>query len=151
MPASAMDLAYRVARDLRRRHHAALEPWGISPHQARALAVIADHDEQSPRLGVVADRLRITPRAATEVADALEDLGYVARQPDPTDRRAVVLALTPAGRQAHQRFRAARDAAGAEYFASLSEDERGRLTSLLQRLVDAHEPGCDDPEGISRR
>lgn len=134
-----MDLVFGVARDLRRQYHAALEPWGISPHQARALAVIAEQDPRPPRLGTVAERLRITPRAATEVADALEQLGYVARQADPTDRRAVVLALTRAGRAAHRRFREARDAAGTAYFASLSADERDRLNALLQGVVEAHE------------
>jgi len=139
MATSTMDLVFGVARDLRRRYHAALEPWGISPHQARALAVIAEQDPELPRLGVVAERLRITPRAATEVVDALEDLGYVERRADPTDRRAVALALTKEGRAAQRRFRAARDAAGAEYFASLSDAERERLTALLQGVVAAHE------------
>ena len=34
-----------------------------------------------------------------ELVDELEGLGYVARRPDPTDRRAKLITLTEAGRQ----------------------------------------------------
>jgi len=37
--------------------------------------------------------------AMGELVDELEGLGYVARRPDPTDRRAKLITLTEAGRQ----------------------------------------------------
>ena len=51
------------------------------------------------RPSVLADHLRIAPRSATEVVDALEERGWVQRSPDPTDRRATTSTLTGAGRE----------------------------------------------------
>ena len=42
-------------------------------------------------------RLHLTPSTLTSLADRLERDGYVERRKHPTDRRTVVLALTPAG------------------------------------------------------
>jgi DNA-binding MarR family transcriptional regulator len=39
----------------------------------------------------------MTPQAMGELVDELEDLGYVVRQPDPTDRRAKLIVLTRRG------------------------------------------------------
>ena len=71
------ELLMRATRGLRRRWAAALEPWDLSPHHARALHVVGDLG--APRLGTVAERLRIAPRSATEVVDALEERGLVER------------------------------------------------------------------------
>ena len=90
------DLVMRVARALRHRGAQAMAPWDIAPHHARALTVIGHHDGVRP--GELAAHLRVAPRSVTDVVDALEERGLVAREPDPTDRRATVLALTASGR-----------------------------------------------------
>src|ERR687894_1771262 len=76
----------RVSRAQRRRWRDALAPWDLSPHQARALAVVCAGD--GVRLSDLAESLRIAPRSATEVADGLQERGLVERGPDPGDRRA---------------------------------------------------------------
>src|SRR5215212_11760160 len=91
------DLLMRAARTLRRRFGAVLAPWDLSPHQARALRVVSSGD--GVRLSELAEALRIAPRSATEVADGLQERGLVARAPDPTDRRAVILRPTDQGRR----------------------------------------------------
>src|SRR4051812_14092395 len=105
------DLLMRAARTLRRRFGEVLTPWELSPHQARALRVVSSRD--GVRLSELAEALRIAPRSATEVADGLQERGLVERAPDPTDRRAVVLTATAAGRRGQQEGGAA-PAAGAE-------------------------------------
>ena len=47
----------------------------------------------------VARRLMVTAPVVTRLASALVDAGLVERRPDPSDRRAVLLALTPTGRR----------------------------------------------------
>lgn len=47
----------------------------------------------------LADALRVSPRNVTGLVDALVDSGHVTREPHPTDRRAVVVTLTDAGRR----------------------------------------------------
>ncbi len=80
-PAELGDLLMRVARTQRRRWRDVLAPWDLSPHQARALEVVSEHD--GVRLSDLAEALRIAPRSATEVADGLQERGLVERTPDP--------------------------------------------------------------------
>ena len=47
----------------------------------------------------LARRLEVSPRNITGLVDALEAAGYVARAPHPTDRRAVLVSLTPSAAQ----------------------------------------------------
>ncbi len=49
------------------------------------------------RMSALARHLRISPRTVKPMVDALEADGVLGRSPDPTDRRAQVLSLTPAG------------------------------------------------------
>ncbi len=132
------DLLMGAARGLRRRWAESLEPWGLSPHHARALRVVADL--QAPRLGVVAEHLRVTPRSATEVVDTLEQRGLVERQPDPEDRRAICVVLTPEGARVRAEIDASRRTGGAGYFAELTAAERTTLTGLLTKLDPRRRP-----------
>jgi DNA-binding MarR family transcriptional regulator len=128
------DLLMRAARTLRRRFGAVLAPWDLSPHQARALRVVGSGD--GVRLSELAEALRIAPRSATEVADGLQERGLVERATDPTDRRAVVLTVTEAGRQVQREVDAARAADSAELFARLSAADRAELARILRVLTD---------------
>ncbi|CCH85605.1 Transcriptional regulator, MarR family [Modestobacter italicus] len=128
------DLLMRAARTLRRRFGAVLAPWDLSPHQARALRVVGSGD--GVRLSELAEALRIAPRSATEVADGLQERGLVARAPDPTDRRAVVLTVTEAGRQVQREVDDARAADAQELFGRLSATDRAELARILRALTD---------------
>ena len=128
------ELVMGVARTLRRRFMAALTPWDLSPHQARALRVVCSRERV--RLSELAEALRIAPRSATEVADGLQERGLVERSPDPADRRAVVLTPTPAGRRVQQEVDAARGADASELFARLPPADRAELARLLRLLTD---------------
>ena len=128
------DALMQAGRTLRRRWWAALEDWDLSPHQVRALHTVCAHDDA--RLSQIAARLRIAPRSATEVVDSLESRGFVARRPDPADRRAILVEATEAGRRIHQEASTARDAAAEELFGRLADHERQQLGRLLRRLVD---------------
>ena len=128
------DLFMRVARTLRRRLSAALAPWDLSPHQARALRVVCARD--GVRLSELAEVLQITPRSATEVADGLQERGLVERAADPADRRAVLLRPTETGRRVHREVDQARAAESEELFARLSVEDRAALGRILQTLTD---------------
>ncbi len=128
------ELLMRATRSLRRRWAAALGGWDLTPHHVRALQVVGDLAE--PRLGAIAERLRIAPRSATEVVDALEARALVARIPDPVDRRAICVTLTADGRRVLDEVGVARGAASAEHFAALTAGERAELAALLGKLDD---------------
>src|SRR4051794_26613786 len=85
-----------VARRLRSASMASLAAWDVTPSQMRAIRTLTAH-EGGLRSSALAAHLHIAPRSATEVIDALEAKGLVRRSPDPTDRRATLVALTERG------------------------------------------------------
>ncbi|MFC6010797.1 MarR family winged helix-turn-helix transcriptional regulator [Nocardia lasii] len=133
MPDNESDLLMQVARTLRRRWAAAYAPMGLTPHQARALRVVGEHG--GLRLSAIAEALRISPRSATEVVDALEHAELVTRAPDPTDRRATLVAVTPHGERTLRTLTEARAADADDFFGRLTDDERAALRKILGKLV----------------
>lgn len=137
MPENTGDLLQTAARSLRRRYGAAMAEWDIAPGQARALRLI--HELEGPRLSVIAERLRMAPRSATEVVDALESRGLVVRTPDPSDRRATCVTITDDGVRMCGRIDEARASAGQAFLAGMSSRDRSELDRLLHLLVDTAE------------
>ncbi len=133
--AGLADLFLAAGRAVRRRWSAALAPWDLPPHQARALRLV---DELEPvRPGVLAERLHVAPRSVTDVVDALVDRGYLTREPDPRDRRAMVLRLTADGRRVRRAIEATRRDEAEDYFTVLSADDRATLRRILQQLEES--------------
>ncbi|MCB5908702.1 MarR family winged helix-turn-helix transcriptional regulator [Streptomyces pinistramenti] len=73
---------------------------------------------------------------------ALEQLGLVAREPDPADGRAVLVRITDEGRDRFNRVRNARRALYARSLAAWDRKEVAELGRLLHRLN--AEQGGDD-------
>ncbi len=134
MSDSLGELLPDAARALRRRWMTALAPWDLSPHHTRALRRIAELG--TPRLSVVADGLRIAARSVTDVVDALEQRGLVAREPDPADRRAVCVRITVDGERVMAEIGAARRRESEEWFGRLSRKQQDDLAALLVLLLD---------------
>ncbi|ACQ79982.1 transcriptional regulator, MarR family [Beutenbergia cavernae DSM 12333] len=67
------------------------------PQKPSHSAVFAQIRPEGSRLTDLARGANMTPQAMGELVDELEDLGYVERRPDPTDRRAKLITLTPRG------------------------------------------------------
>lgn len=68
------------------------------PQRPAHSGVFAHIDLAGTRLTELARRANMTPQAMGELVDDLERLGYVVRGPDPSDRRAKLISLTPTGR-----------------------------------------------------
>ena len=128
------DLFWAVAKRLRHASSAALEQWDITPAQARALRVLAGLGEM--RLNSLSEHLRIAPRSTTEVVDALEERGLVERHPDPTDRRAIRVALTAHGADMVEQIGKARRVEAERSFGALDPDDRQHLARILRALRD---------------
>jgi len=135
---SLSQLVLYAARGLRRSSKSELEPFGLTPSQARALGVVARSGDRPPRLGDIASRLDIAPRSATEVIDDLQAHGLVERAPDPADRRAVTIRLTEEGRALRRRIEQVRARRGDEFFGHLSAEQREDLRDLLQQALAPH-------------
>jgi DNA-binding MarR family transcriptional regulator len=84
----------------------------------------------------IADNLGQAPRTVTEAVDALERDGLVVRSPDPNDRRAKRISLTPAGETVVRDAAPHRDAFAAEFFEALSQADRDEFLRILRKLND---------------
>ncbi|MDT0269793.1 MarR family transcriptional regulator [Streptomyces sp. DSM 44915] len=123
-------LLSRAERLAARRLRGALEETGCSVEAWRVLSLLADDPGQG--MTSLADRTQLPPPTLTRLMDQLVDDGLVHRRVDPLDRRRVLAALTPRGRQAHRRLaERVREA-----WVTLPEDaDDVLLATLLDRLI----------------
>lgn len=84
----------------------------------------------------IAEVLGVTARGVTDMADALVAEGYLARTPDPADRRVVLLELTETGMAALVTEKRKRIAEAAVRFEPLSPKQRTQLAEILEALRD---------------
>jgi DNA-binding MarR family transcriptional regulator len=68
--------------------------------------------------------------------DELEELGYVVRRPDPTDRRAKLITLTEKGRECIAAGIATIDGIEEQLIERLGERGHRQLRTLLFKLLD---------------
>jgi DNA-binding MarR family transcriptional regulator len=82
---------------------------------------------------VIGSRLQVHPTSVTNAVDRLQDAGLVTRSTHPEDRRAMLVALTPAGRELAER---ATKALNTEVFEQpvLSQRDVRTLLDILTRL-----------------
>ena len=96
-------------------------------------------DAGSARITELADAERVAQPSMTTLVSRLEQQGLVERRSDPQDGRAVVVALTRAGRAELERMTAARSELLARRLEALTPAEQAALAGALpalDRLVD---------------
>ncbi|HWJ73126.1 MAG TPA: MarR family transcriptional regulator [Kaistia sp.] len=95
-----------VARLLRRRFEKALENagLGLTVAEARTLAFVSRRP--GLRQSTLAEELCVEPMTLVGFLDRLEAAGLVERIPDPADRRAKLIRLTPSAANIVRRIRA---------------------------------------------
>jgi DNA-binding MarR family transcriptional regulator len=94
--------------------------------------------EQGPtRQSVLAADFGMAPHSITDAVDALERQGLAERQPDPTDRRAKLVAITGAGEACLGVAYATRERLLTQIFGALDDGDRATLLRLLDRLDQA--------------
>jgi DNA-binding MarR family transcriptional regulator len=113
--------------------HQALAPLGIDPRHFLLLRFVAREQGRSQQS--LGDMLRIPASRMVALVDHLEQRGLVERRPNPSDRRARALHLTPAGqRLLGQAFEVAARHETA-FGTSLTLDERRQLLTMLQKVA----------------
>jgi DNA-binding MarR family transcriptional regulator len=104
----------------------------LSDIQLAALAALERHDAMTP--GELAEHEKVQPPSMTRVIAVLEERHLVRRAPHPTDRRQVILTVTPEGRDLVQLVRRRREAWLAQRMQELSEEEREILRAAAPIL-----------------
>ncbi|MGL4305465.1 MAG: MarR family winged helix-turn-helix transcriptional regulator [Mycobacteriaceae bacterium] len=105
----------------------------LTPTQASVMLTLRDHGPI--RMGELAEREFVQLPTATSVISRLEKLGLVNRQPDTTDRRAVVVDLTASGSEAIIQTIAKRNDLLCSLLTGLSEEDRAKLSQAISPLT----------------
>jgi DNA-binding MarR family transcriptional regulator len=94
---------------------------------------------QPRRITELAAEERVTQPAITLLVNRLAERGWVERVPDPTDGRAVLVSLTPAGEATFEQLRAEYRALLHEEMATLDDADIETLASaveILDKVID---------------
>jgi DNA-binding MarR family transcriptional regulator len=92
-------------------------------------------------MGSLAEEVAIAPGSLTGIMDRLLEKDLVRRERDTGDRRKVVVALSPRGREVFTHFEEAEGRFTETMFSLLSPEEGETLVSLMDRLVTGMEAG----------
>ena len=107
--------------------------WSELTYQQYSVLRMIDTQGAQPQ-AEVARRLMVTAPVVTRLASTLADAGLVDRRPDPGDRRAVLLALTPRGRRRARAMRRDLLDAAHELLEPLPADRRAGVAAALEEL-----------------
>jgi MarR family transcriptional regulator, organic hydroperoxide resistance regulator len=114
---------------------AELADLGLTASEINALANLADGKARSvSELGAAVGS---RPTTLTSVLDRLERRGHITRGTRPGDRRAVVIELTPSGREAAATIRQTIDDLERRALGSLSADAIAGMHAALRALTEA--------------
>ncbi|GAX54677.1 MarR family winged helix-turn-helix transcriptional regulator [Streptomyces olivochromogenes] len=119
------------------RQHERLMALAGLPLDRAAVALLRQvADSGSLRPSELANLLSVEASHVTRQVQQLEKTGYLTRVPDPNDRRAQRIELTPAGRDAVDRVREASCRGMSVALADWSPGDLEQLATLCHRLVD---------------
>ncbi len=109
----------------------------ISPSQLAFLTFLT----LNPGCGIqtMASGLKLSKPTVSIGVSQLEEAGFLTRQPDPQDGRAVQLFLTPEGQKLHQRTLEFRCQKFECLLKDLTPQERTTLINLLEKAIQAFE------------
>lgn len=94
------------------------------------------------RVGDLADLERIRQPTMTALIRRMENEGLLTRTPDPDDRRATLISVTPAGRARFDAFRREAESVLRPAWERLSDFDQATITravELIERLLDEPE------------
>ena len=115
---------------------ALLKPHGLTFARYEALVLLTFSSRGSLPMGKMGERLQVHPTSITSIIARLEAAALVVRRPHPSDGRAVLAEITPAGRALVEQATA--DLIGADFgLGALSEDDLRGLSELLRPMRQA--------------
>ena len=125
----------RLSREIERRLEPVYAASGLEPGWYDVLATLRrTGPPYRLRPTDFAAALMLTSSGTTKRLDRLEAAGYIAREPDPGDRRGVLITLTPQGRRLVDEAAPHHLANERRILSGLSAAEQRRLAGLLRKL-----------------
>jgi DNA-binding MarR family transcriptional regulator len=121
------------------------EQFGITLPRFDLMAQL-EREPQGLSMGELSRRMMVTGGNVTTIVDQLEREQLVQRQARPGDRRAFVVRLTPAGRDAFVAMAKAHETWVVELLSPLSESQQEQLHQLLGTLKNSPQATSDSKE-----
>lgn len=129
-------MALRVAYlTMHRRTDALMTPLGVTADQFVVLAALAEADSLSQR--ELTDRVASDPNTVRAMIVLLQRRGFIEREPDPDDKRAWRVSLTPAGRRAFQKLWRRTESLRNQLRSRMSASDVATLVRLLDLLAES--------------
>lgn len=126
----------RLSREIERRLEPVYAACGLEPGWYDVLATLR---RTGPpywlRPTDFAAALMLTASGTTKRLDRLEAAGHITREPDPSDRRGVLITLTPKGRRLVDHATVKHMANERRILSGLTAAEQRELASLLRKLT----------------
>jgi DNA-binding MarR family transcriptional regulator len=133
LAAELLELWHHLMRGSSEQMYALIAELDISITQMKTLHVLAEGGSEVS-VKELSDRLGLSLPGASRIVDALMRRGWLERREDPDDRRMKRIGITAEGRKALDRIETARLAGLEDYAASLTPEQRTRLSSALSDL-----------------
>ena len=144
-----MALLTRLAKQVYRRSTEDL--LGMHMRHLMSLSYVRDHNGGPQQ--ELAEALCMDANNVVLLLNELEELGYVSRKRDPSDRRRHLVDLTPAGAKALDSAEHRQETIEDDVLQALDPDERATLWRLLGRALRGAEPeldvACEPAEPLS--
>ncbi|WP_120003754.1 MarR family winged helix-turn-helix transcriptional regulator [Nesterenkonia muleiensis] len=98
-PAAAVTAIMRTQQILLGRAQEILKPFNLTFARYEVISLLSFSREKRMPMNKASKLLQVHPTSITNAVDRLEAAGLVQRQPHDSDRRAMLLALTPEGKR----------------------------------------------------
>lgn len=135
-PMGVLGRLSRASRIAEREQQALFAEFGLQPGEFDLLATLRRAGPPSGlTAGALARSAMKTSGAITNRVDHLVAKGYVTRAVDPTNRRSVLIALTPAGRKLIDKSVVAHLENERRILAALGKRQQNDLAGLLRELL----------------
>src|SRR4029453_5827266 len=131
---SIIRLIHRVRIELIDAMDRDLSKFDITATQLMVLSFVANKEADSA--ATLCKSISYDPGAMTRMIDRLEQKGLIRRIPNPEDRRAKTLEMTPAGSALYPQLLAAKENVQAQFLRGFSKDEVRQLEGLLNRMLE---------------
>jgi DNA-binding MarR family transcriptional regulator len=122
-----------------------LRPLGVSSPGGLVLGLLRDHGPMAP--SEIGDRLIVTRATVTGLVDSLERRDLVRRTPHPSDRRSLIVEITPDGLKVLAQIRVMVHRQEKAWMSVLSDAELRKLIGLLHRVQQGVVESPDPPNG----
>jgi DNA-binding MarR family transcriptional regulator len=137
-------LLYRAHWGLAAELSMALAPLGVSARSYHVLRAALSGEHTQTEL---AEMVGLDKTTMVVTVDELERAGLAERHPAPDDRRARIIAVTPAGKRKVAQAEKVKERVQAEVLGELSDKEAKALVGTLTKLVEGRlaEAECTPP------